>query len=334
MASTDISTGSEGSGAERPVNDDVDVESADSYVIDPKDMIEAKKDRHWFIAAPWYVKLCILWLAFVVIGAIWAKVDINLLDDALPLQDPTDQPFQLDPKGPQQPRMSPSVDHFLGTDSLSRDMFARVVHGGWTSLVVALTAAAFGVIVGGLIGSFVGYVRGKTETVIMAGIDVILAFPALILLLAMIAIYQVRSLTAISLVIGILSIPVYTRIARANTLAVSSREFVHAAQAMGTSRWRILFREIIPNVLPVLLAYAMVQAAFVIVIEGTLSFLGLSVQPPEPTWGNMIIENRADIRQRIAGVFWPSLWMTLTVLSLNQIGDWLQQKSSVRASAL
>ena len=129
----------------------------------------------------------------------------------------------------------------------------------------------------------------------MASVDVILAFPALVLLLALVSIFEVRNLL-ISAVIGVLSIPAYTRVARANSLAVSSREFVTAARAIGTKPRRILFREVIPNVLPTLLAYTMVAAAFVVVVEGSLSFLGLSVQLPTPTWGNMINQARRDIK--------------------------------------
>jgi peptide/nickel transport system permease protein len=283
-----------------------------------------------FREMPWPVKLAALWLAFIVLGAIYAQLD-NLLGQALPLQDPNFQPRFGE--GVEKTE-GPSLDHWLGTDVLRRDTFARIIHGGWVSLIVALTAAGFGVVFGGLIGTFVGYVRGWTETIFMSGIDVILAFPPLILLLAMVSIWEVRNLLVISLVIGLLSIPAYTRIARANTLAVANREFVMAAQAIGTKKGTILFREIIPNVLPTLLAYALVQAAFVIVVEGTLSFLGLSVQLPQATWGNMINEGRSEIKQSILVVFWPSLALTLTVLSLNQVGDWLQKRAAFRSSAL
>ncbi|MCP3992405.1 MAG: ABC transporter permease [Actinomycetia bacterium] len=283
-----------------------------------------------FREMPWPVKLAALWLAFIVLGAIYAKID-DLLGQALPLQDPNHQPrFGSGVERTE----GPSMDHWLGTDVLRRDVFARIVHGGWVSLIVATTAAAFGVVFGGLIGSFVGYVRGRTENVVMSGIDVILAFPPLILLLAMVSIWQVRNLFVISLVIGFLSIPAYTRVARANTLAVANREFVHAAEAIGTKKNSILFREVIPNVLPTLLAYALVQAAFVIVVEGTLSFLGLSVQLPTSTWGNMINEGRSEIKQTILVVLWPSLALTFTVLSLNQVGDWLQKRAAFRSSAL
>lgn len=288
---------------------------------------------------PWTARLSIGWLTFIVIGALYARVDRWLTDRTI--ADP-DQglPFLQDPFyqgslwGTAERTESPSWEHLLGTDVLSRDAFSRIVHGGFVSLTVALTAVAFGVIIGGLLGSFAGYVRGYTETAIMSAIDVILAFPALILLLAMVSIFEVRGLLVISLVIGFLSIPAYTRIARANALALSSREFVHAAQAIGTKRFTILMREIIPNVLPALIAYALVQAAAVIVIEGTLSFLGLSVQVPEPTWGNMINEGRGEIRQTIMPVLWPSLFLTMTVLALNQVGDWMRSKTEVRTAAI
>jgi peptide/nickel transport system permease protein len=279
---------------------------------------------------PWSARLGIAWLVFIVGAAIYAKLD-QLFGQALPLQDPF---YQGNLFGTASRTETPSTAHFLGTDVLSRDTFSRIVHGGWVSLVVAGVAALFGIFVGGILGSFVGYVKGRWESVIMSGIDVILAFPPLILLLAMVSIYQVRSLALISLVIGILSIPAYTRIARANALAISNREFVHAAQAIGTKKATILFREILPNVFPALIAYALVQSAYVIVLEGTLSFLGLSVQLPEPTWGNMINEGRSEIRQTILPVLWPSLALTFTVLSMNQLGDYLQRRAAIRSSAL
>lgn len=302
-------------------------------VIEPEDRAAAKKEGFWAAirAAPLSAQLSIIWLVFIVFGAIYSQID-KALDWSLPiLQDPY---FQGNLFGTTSPTESPSTAHWLGTDVLARDTFSRIIAGGWVSLVVAVTAALFGIVFGGLLGAFVGYARGRYESSIMALMDVVLAFPALVLLLALVSIWEVRSLAVISLVIGILSIPVYTRIARANALAVSNREFIQAAEAIGTKKRWILFREVIPNVLPALFAYALVQAGFVIVLEGTLSFLGLSVQLPEPTWGNMINEARRDIRQTIMPVFWPSLALTLTVLSLNQLGDWLQRRAAVRSSAL
>ena len=313
------------------------VEEATSLEIAHEGAVEAESPgptSRWaapirlFRQMPLAVKLSTLWLLFIVLGAIYAKIDESLLGGALPLQGSR----TIDPDT--RALTGPSLDHILGTDTLRRDTFARVVHGGWVSLIVAVTAATFGVVVGGLIGTFVGYVRGWSESVIMSAIDVILAFPPLILLLALVSIYETRSLLVISLVIGLLSIPAYTRVARANALAVSNREFVRAAQAIGTRPRTILFREVVPNVLPTLLAFALVAAASIIVIEGALSFLGLSVALPTPSWGNMINEGRGNIKQTILPVLWPSLALTLTVLALNQVGDWFQRRAAFRSSSL
>lgn len=309
-------------------------EAAAGVVAVGSDKPLKKPGRGFFGAirsAPFSAQLSMGWLFFIIFAAIYAKLNVQL-DNRLPLvQDPY---FQGNLFGTTRPIESPSRAHWLGTDVLARDTFARILTGAWVSLIVAVCAAFFGIVFGGLIGAFVGYAKGRSEAAVMALMDVILAFPALVLLLALVSIWEVRSLAVISLVIGILSIPIYTRIARANALAISSREFIQAAQAIGTKRGSILFREVIPNVLPALFAYALVQAGYVIVLEGTLSFLGLSVQLPEPTWGNMINEARRDIRQTIMPVFWPALGLTLTVLSLNQVGDWLQRRNAVRTSAL
>ena len=286
--------------------------------------------RAAFASMPIVVKASTLWLIFIVGGAIYSQID-SLLGQALPLQDPS---YQGNLFGTAEGLEGPSFSHILGTDKLGRDIFARVIHGGWVSLVVALAAVAAGMIIGGLVGSYAGYAKGRRSTVIMAIIDVILAFPALILLLAVVSIWEARSLPVIAFVIALLSIPPYTRVARAASLAVSEREFVMAAKAIGTKSRTILFREVIPNVVPTLLAYALVGAAAIIVIEGSLSFLGLSVPPPSPSWGNMINEARADIRVTILPAVWPALALTITVLALNQVGDWMQRRGALRSSAL
>lgn len=294
--------------------------------------------REIFGSMPLLVKISAVWLVFIVLGAIYAKLDVTLFDGALPLQDPDFQTNNFNPDtgqfGTGEALEPISSEHWLGTDAIARDTFARIMHGGWVSLIVAGVSAVFGIVVGGLLGALVGFVRGRTETVIMSMIDVILAFPALILLLALVSIFEVRDLFLISVVIGVLSIPAYTRVARANSLAISNREFVMAARAIGTKPRTILFREIIPNVLPTLIAYAMVASAFVIVVEGALSFLGLSVQLPTSTWGNMINQARGDIKVDATQVLWPSMALSLTVLSLNQVGDFFQKRRAVRGSAL
>jgi len=291
-----------------------------------------------FRSMPLLVKFATFWLFLIVFGAIYAKLDVTVFDGALPLQDPNLQTSGFNPAtggfGTGGPLESPSAEHWLGTDALARDTFSRIVHGAWVSLIVVIVTVAFGVIIGGMLGSLVGFVRGKTETLTMTLIDVVLAFPALILLLALVSIFKVRDLVLISVVLGVLSVPVYTRVSRANSLAISNREFVTAARAIGTKPRRILFREIIPNVLPTILAYAMVAAATIIVVEGALSFLGLSVQLPTSTWGNMINQARGDLKEDAWQVFWPSLVLVLTVMALNQVGDFFQRRGAHRSSAL
>ncbi len=294
--------------------------------------------RQVFKAMPVLVKISFVWLVFVVGLSIYAKLDTLLFNGALPLQDPNLQLNNFNAAtgefGTTGTIEGPSAANWLGTDALARDTFARIAHGGWVSLIVAVVSAAFGIVIGGFLGSLVGFVRGRTETAIMSVIDVILAFPALVLLLALVSIFEVRDLLVISGVIGFLSIPAYTRVSRANSLAISNREFVLAARSIGTKPGKILFREIIPNVLPTLVSYAMVAAAFVIVVEGALSFLGLSVALPTSSWGNMINQSRKDIKTDVLQVMWPSLALTLTVLSLNQVGDFFQKRNAVRASSL
>jgi peptide/nickel transport system permease protein len=251
--------------------------------------------------------------------------------DFLPLKDPNYQGFIM---GESKVNEGPSLKHLLGTDDLSRDLLSRIVYGARVSLTVSFVAVVAGTAIGGFLGALVGYTRGKVEAAVMATVDVILAFPGLVLLLALVTFMQTRSLFVISVIVGFLSIPPYTRVARANSLSISRREFVLAARAIGTPRRTVLFREVIPNVLPSIMAYALVAAAGVIVLEGSLAFLGLSVQPPTPTWGGMINQARKDIKLTLFPVMVPSGAMVFTVLALNTVGDWVRKRGQVRGAAL
>ncbi|MEO1056737.1 MAG: ABC transporter permease [Actinomycetota bacterium] len=315
------------------------VEAVEAFVVPTGE--KPKRQSVWrvFSSMPLLVKLSTMWLFIVLFAAVYGQLDATVFDGNLPLlQDPNLQQNNFNPEtgefGTGEPLEGPSASHWLGTDALARDTFSRLVHGAWVTVVVVSVSVAFGFFIGGGLGSLVGFVRGRTETIIMSLIDVILAFPALILLLALVSIFEVRDLLIISMVIGFLSIPAYTRVARANSLAISNREFVTAARAIGTKPRRILMREIVPNVVPTILAYAMVAAALVVVVEGTLSFLGLSVQLPTSTWGNMINQARRDIKVDPWQVLYPSLALTFTVLALNQVGDFFQKRAAVRAAAL
>jgi peptide/nickel transport system permease protein len=269
----------------------------------------ARRGRHKFVF--W---LALSWLVLIAIFAAFAEW--------LPLADPealsVESMLQL-----------PSSEHLLGTDGTGRDILARIVHGTRVSVVVSVAAVTVGLVVGGTLGIIVGFFRGRLETLAMAGIDVILAFPGLVLLLALVA-FVGQSLLTISLVIGFLSIPVYARVARATTLSVARREFVLAARAMGARPLRLLVSEVLPNVILPLLAYALVATGVIVVLEGSLAFLGLSIPPPAPTWGSMIAEGKRhlDASPHVTAI--PAVVMFLTVLSLNLVGDRLRSRFDVR----
>ena len=338
MATTESSIDDAMEAATVPTTRGTGPTAGDDFVVPPG--VKQPRKSAWgvFREMPILVKLGVIWLFLIFFGAIYAQLDVRVFNGSLPLADPNLQLNNFNPAtgefGTAKPLESPSWAHPLGTDALARDSFSRAVHGSWVSVTVAIVSVTCGVLIGGLLGSLVGFVRGKTETGLMAMIDVLLAFPALVLLLALISIFEVRDLFVISFVIGVLSIPAYMRVSRANSLAISNREFVMAAQAIGTKKRTILWREIIPNVMPTLIAYAMVAAAGVIVVEGALSFLGLSVQLPTPTWGNMINQARRDIKVNFGQVLYPALILTFTVLALNQVGDFFQRRSAHRASSL
>jgi len=260
----------------------------------------------------------VIWIAVVALGAIFA--------DLLPIPSPT----YIDMLGK---RELPSAEHWLGNDQLGRDVFSRLVHGGRISLTVGLLAPVIGVTVGGALGMLAGYFRGRFETFVSGGVDVLLAFPPLVFALA-VTTYLGQSVLNITLVIGILGIPAFTRVARAVTLSLSEREFVTAARALGATHTRILLRELLPNVALPLVAFFLLGVAVTIVVEGALSFLGLGVPPPAPSWGSMIGEGRESLDIAPWLAFMPATVMFLTVLSFNIVGDTLRALTDPRPGAL
>jgi peptide/nickel transport system permease protein len=260
----------------------------------------------------------VIWIALVALGAIFA--------DLLPIPSPTD----MDMLGK---RALPSSEHWLGNDVLGRDVFSRLIYGGRISLTVGLLAPVIGVTIGGALGMLAGYFRGRLETFVTGGVDVLLAFPPLVFALAVTA-YLGQSVLNITLVIGVLGIPAFTRVARAVTLSLSEREFVTAARALGATHGRILLRELLPNVALPLVAFFLLGVAVTIVVEGALSFLGLGVPPPAPSWGSMIGEGRESLDIAPWLAFLPALFMFLTVLAFNVIGDTLRALTDPRPGAL
>jgi peptide/nickel transport system permease protein len=266
----------------------------------------------------WAFWLCGAWLAGLAIAAAAAGV--------LPLSDPltTDIANGLMPPGPK---------FWLGTDQLGRDILARVVYGARVSLMVAFGTALIGAAFGILLGLPAGYFRGKTEELLMGAADIGLAFPAIILIL-LVAAYAGAGTFNLILVLGILGIPFYMRIARAVTLTFAQREFVVAARALGASHLRTMRRELLPNVALPVIAVAVIVMSRVIVIEGILSFLGLSVAPPTPTWGNMIALGMSEIGFRPHVSFVPSAFMVITIFALNSAGNALRKITDLREGML
>jgi len=258
------------------------------------------------------------WVVFVFAAAVFA--------DMLPLPSPTDMDMLA--------RRAPfSAEHWLGTDGLGREELSRLVYGARVSLVVGLCAPVIGFVLGGGLGLLAGYFRGQFETLVVGSMDVLLAFPPLIFALAVTA-FLGQSIMNLTCILGVLSIPAFMRVARAATLTLARREFVIAAQALGATHARILIRELLPNVALPLLAYFLLVVAVIILVEGSLSFLGLGVAPPISSWGNMIGEGREslDVAPRLA--FIPAIVMFLTVLSFNLVGDTLRAITDPRQGAL
>jgi len=260
------------------------------------------------------------------LGWIAPLLMLAALAPVLPIPSPTDIDFLAK-------RAPPSFVHWLGTDNLGRDELARLIWGARTSLSVGLLAPVIGIVLGGALGLFSGYFRGWCEGMVVGGMDVLLAFPPLVFALAVTACLG-QSVPNIILVLGVLSIPAFTRVARAATLSLAQREFVTAARALGATDARILLRELLPNVAFPLLAFFLIVVAVTIVVEGALSFLGLGVPPPTPSWGIMIGEGREtmEIAPRLA--FMPAAAMFLTVLAFNIVGDALRAVADPRQSAL
>jgi len=230
----------------------------------------------------------------------------------------------------------PSAAHPFGVNKNGDDLFSQVVNGGRTSLFIGLSVVISGFIVGGTIGLIAGFFRGRIDRVISAVLDVFLAFPALVLALALIGIVTDgnANLPVVILALSLLSVAPLARITRGATLSVAEREYVLAAHTLGAKRSRIIVKEILPNVIPPMAAFALTVIAVVIVAEGALAFLGLSVSSPAPTWGKLISEGRAELEDHGHWALFPAGTMFLTILSLNYIGDVLQSRFTVREGAL
>ena len=223
--------------------------------------------------------------------------------------------------------------HLLGTDEIGRDMLSRLIVGGRVSLSVGIGALIIATLLGGSLGLIGGFFGGIVNRIIGAFVDVALAFPALIALIAL-SVFLGTSLRTIIIGIGIVGSPAMSRVARAATLTFVNRDFVTAARQTGASSWRVLRREVLPNVVVPVLSYGIIFAGVAIIAEGGLSFLGLGVPPPASSWGSMMGGGRNQLAVSPHIVLIPAVTMFVTLVSLNFVGDQLGKRFDIRESSL
>ena len=220
---------------------------------------------------------------------------------------------------------------------MGHDIFSRVIYGAQVSLIVAAIGAVLALIIGGAIGLAAGYYRGRIDTFVTTLTNATLVVPPLILALSLILFLDLKATRRVSILIAVfvlLSIAPIARVARASTLVWAERDFVLAAKTVGARNGRIMFREILPNVAPAMISYSLIIMANLVVVEGAIAFLGLSVPAPTPTWGDMINKGRNDLDVASHISLVPATAMFLTVLALNFVGDKLQERFEPRKSVL
>ncbi len=240
--------------------------------------------------------------------------------------------------------LGPGWTAWFGTDNSSHDVFARCIYGARQTLTIGVGATIIGLSVGGLLGVLAGYYRGWIDRVVSIIVDCLLALPPLLLALLLIqrsdqiketitAIAWLTRTEEIMITLGILAIAPFARIVRAQTLALRERDFVLAARSLGAKSRRVIWREIMPNVVPAMVTVAVTGLGILIAAEGTLAFLGLGVERPQ-TWGKMIDASRDDLGKAWWATIFPCLFLFLTVLSFNFIGDRLARKFDIREAAI
>jgi peptide/nickel transport system permease protein len=251
------------------------------------------------------IAACFLW---PLVGNVPPPVGGSVLDASLPVGTP---------------------GHLLGTDAAGNDIFSRLLYGGRVSLEVGAATQVIGIVLGGLIGMIAGYSRGILAAVLMRVLDVFIAFPSLVLALAIAEGLGPGELHVIW-ALSFYSVPAFARLARAATLRLRDQNFMLAASLSGTPRWRIVLFHLAPNLLPQQLTFALLGAGVAIIQEGALSFLSLGVPPPGASWGNMIASGMQTMSVQPSLVLLPCLALLITVAALNLLGDALRARWSAR----
>ena len=219
--------------------------------------------------------------------------------------------------------MPPSWQHWCGTDTLGRDVFSRMLYGAQISLAVGFVAVGLSIVIGVALGAWAGYAGGRVDMLIMRSTDMVLCFPTFFLILAVIAFLE-PSIWNIMIVIGLTSWMGVTRLVRAEFLSLREREFILAAKSLGTLPLRIIWKYLLPNAMGPIMVSAVLGIAGAVLVESGLSFLGLGVQPPDPSWGNILTEGKDNIQLAWWLSLYPGLAILITVLGYNLLGEGLR----------
>lgn len=290
-----------------------------SAVIDaPAPVADASGDvgRHRYGPLFWTAAA---WISLIVFVAVFG--------DFLPLKDPN----RINPADKLLPVLTEGS--VLGTDQLGRDILARLVAGARISVFISVATVTVGIIVGGLIGTTVGFFGGRVERFVMVVVNIMLSFPALVLLLGVVAMVG-SSLKVLTVMFSILAVPGYTRFARASTLVLMQRDWVLVSQMVGSKRRRIVLGVLMPDVLITLITFGLLALGGVIVAEGTIAFLGFGIPPPQATWGSMIADGKNSLDESLHLALVAAGTMFLTILSLNLVGDGLRRRYQLRAAQI
>lgn len=254
-----------------------------------------------------------LWLGLFLIGTVVIGALLSFV--WLP-QDPLRMNFavQLTP---------PSAENWLGADHFGRDLLSRLLVGARSTLYVGFIAVGIALLAGGAIGAIAGFVGGVIDELMMRLVDVLYAFPAILMALLLAAVYRPGTLTAMT-AIGLATVPIFARIARASVLSIKEREFVEAGRSLGYSDNRLMFGHILPNIMPEILVMGSLWLATAIRVEASLAFIGLGVSPPTATWGGMIREGFENILDSMYLAVFPGIAILIVVFALNLLGDGLR----------
>lgn len=251
---------------------------------------------------------------------------------ALSLLAPWLSPYDPDAVQVKEILIAPSSQHWMGTDGLGRDVWSRMLYGGRVSLLVGLVAVGISTVIGVMLGALAGFYRGWVDTLIMRLVDVMLSIPSFFLILAVIA-FLTPSLTNVMVVIGLTSWMGVTRLVRAEFLSLTQREFVLASRALGAEDWRMIFKHCLPNSLTPVLVSVILGIASAVLLESGLSFLGLGVQAPQASWGNILTDGKEYIQFAWWLSLFPGLAILITVLGYNLLGEGLRDVFDPRSDA-